>query len=86
MGEPVILYNRDGESVTVYSVAQAAEMRRLGAWYSSPEEAQAAADAMAAKMAPKTAAQVVAEDDAPKVARQPAAQPAKPTRGKGKGI
>ena len=99
MGEPIRLYNADGEVIQVYARSQAATMLAGGEWYASEADARAGkvrdepTPAVAAKLDALEGAGDV-EDDVtvdPAPAPAPAPEPAKArttrkataTRGKG---
>ena len=73
MSEPITLYNRDGETLTVYTRSQAAERLAGGEWYASQSDAEAGKGREEATPAAKLAA---LEGDAAAVTRQESATPA----------
>ena len=75
MSEPITLYNRDGETLTVYTRSQAAERLAGGEWYASQSDAEAGK--VREEPTPATAAKLAAlEGDAAAVTRQESATPA----------
>ena len=81
MGEPIRLYNAEGEVVNVYTRSQAAGMLAGGEWYASEADAEAGkvrpepTPAVAARLDALDSSAGVVESD---VTVDPAPEPAKP--------
>lgn len=88
MGEPIVLHNREGETITVYTRNQAEALLAAGEWHATPPAAEKQLAALEGEGAATFAAIVAPAPATPEPA--PEVKPAKatgkrPTPAKGKG-